>query len=38
MPLALDEAARHGRIRPGDHILMSGFGGGLAWGTAIVKW
>jgi 3-oxoacyl-[acyl-carrier-protein] synthase-3 len=38
MPLVLDEANREGRIRPGDHILMSGFGGGLAWGSCVMKW
>ncbi|HEV3004996.1 MAG TPA: beta-ketoacyl-ACP synthase III [Pirellulales bacterium] len=38
VPLALDEACQQGRIRRGDRILVSGFGAGLAWGTAIVRW
>jgi 3-oxoacyl-[acyl-carrier-protein] synthase III len=38
VPLALDEAFQQGRVRRGDRILMSGFGGGLAWGTAIFRW
>ncbi|HEY5315671.1 MAG TPA: beta-ketoacyl-ACP synthase III [Pirellulales bacterium] len=38
VPLALDEAFEQGRIRSGDHILLSGFGAGLAWGTAILRW
>lgn len=38
MPLALDEAYHQGRIRRGNHVLLSGFGGGLAWGAAVVKW
>ncbi len=38
IPLALDEAFRAGRIRRGDHILFSGFGAGLAWGTVLMKW
>lgn len=38
IPLALDEAFREGRIRHGDHILFSGFGAGLAWGTVLMKW
>jgi 3-oxoacyl-[acyl-carrier-protein] synthase-3 len=38
IPLALDEAHRAGRIRRGDHILFSGFGGGLAWGTVLMRW
>ena len=38
VPLALDEANRQGRIKPGDHIVMVAFGGGLIWGSALVKW
>jgi 3-oxoacyl-[acyl-carrier-protein] synthase-3 len=38
IPLVLDEAYRAGRIRRGDHILISGFGAGLAWGTGVLRW
>lgn len=38
VPLALDEAHQEGRIRRGDRIVLSGFGAGLAWGTALMKW
>ena len=38
MPLALDEACLQGRIHRGDRLLLSGFGGGLSWGTAILRW
>ncbi len=38
IPLALDTAARDGRIRSGDTILMEGFGGGFTWGSALVNW
>jgi len=38
VPLALDEANRQGRIKPGDYVLMVAFGGGLIWGSALVKW
>jgi 3-oxoacyl-[acyl-carrier-protein] synthase-3 len=38
IPLALDEAFQKGRIRPGSHILFSGFGAGLAWGTVLMRW
>ena len=38
IPLALDEANRDGRIKDGDTVLLSGFGAGLTWGTAIVRW
>ena len=38
MPLVLDEAYRAGRISRGDRILLSGFGGGFAWGAAVLQW
>jgi 3-oxoacyl-[acyl-carrier-protein] synthase-3 len=38
IPLALDEAAAEGRVKSGDLIVLSGFGAGLAWGTAVVRW
>jgi 3-oxoacyl-[acyl-carrier-protein] synthase III len=38
IPLAMSEAADDGRIRDGDLILMSGFGAGMAWGSAVVRW
>lgn len=38
IPIALDEALRNGRIKPGDLILMVAFGGGLTWASTIIKW
>lgn len=38
IPLALEEAVHSGRIKQGDHIVMVGFGAGLTWGAAVVKW
>jgi 3-oxoacyl-[acyl-carrier-protein] synthase-3 len=38
VPIALDEANREGRIRPGDLVLLAAFGGGLAWGSALIRW
>lgn len=38
IPLALDEAVRGGKVKPGDIIAASGFGAGLTWGSAIVRW
>ena len=38
VPLALDEANRQGRLKPGDYVVMVAFGGGLIWGAALVKW
>jgi 3-oxoacyl-[acyl-carrier-protein] synthase-3 len=38
IPLALDEAVRAGRVRPGDVILMEAFGAGLTWASAVMRW
>jgi len=38
IPIALTEAIEGGRLHPGDNILMSGFGAGLTWGTALFQW
>jgi 3-oxoacyl-[acyl-carrier-protein] synthase-3 len=35
IPLALDEAWKSGRIGPGSTVVVCGFGGGLAWGSAV---
>jgi 3-oxoacyl-[acyl-carrier-protein] synthase-3 len=35
IPLAMDEAWRAGRIGPGSTVVVCGFGGGLAWGSAV---
>ncbi len=37
VPLALNEAVRDGRIKPGHLILMEAFGGGFTWGSALVR-
>lgn len=37
IPLALDEAVRDGRIRQGDLVLMEALGGGLTWGSALIR-
>ncbi|WP_437649702.1 3-oxoacyl-[acyl-carrier-protein] synthase III C-terminal domain-containing protein [Sorangium sp. So ce362] len=33
----LDEALRDGRILPGHHVLLCALGGGLTWGSAVVR-
>ena len=38
IPLALDEAMAEGRLKPGQLALLSGFGAGLTWGTALIRW
>ena len=35
--LALDENLRNGVIKPGDQVLMMGFGGGLSWGGLLIQ-
>lgn len=38
VPLALVEAQESGRLKPGDKVLMVGFGGGLTWGSSVLIW
>eukprot|EP00775_Hariotina_reticulata_P007776 gene7776-7974_t len=38
IPLALDEAVRSGKVKSGDVLAMAGFGAGLTWAGAIVRW
>jgi 3-oxoacyl-[acyl-carrier-protein] synthase-3 len=38
IPLGLDEARAEGLIKPGSLLVLSGFGAGLAWGTAVFRW
>ncbi|MFM7512767.1 MAG: beta-ketoacyl-ACP synthase III [Cyanobium sp.] len=38
IPLMLDEAVRDGRVQPGHRIASSGFGAGLSWGGALLRW
>ena len=35
--VALDEAKRQGRIKPGHTVLLNSFGGGFSWGAAVIK-
>ncbi|MCL6431759.1 MAG: ketoacyl-ACP synthase III [Anaerolineae bacterium] len=38
IPIALCEAIEEGRLQPGDHVVLVGFGAGLTWGAAVVRW
>ncbi|MCK9460295.1 MAG: ketoacyl-ACP synthase III [Proteobacteria bacterium] len=38
IPIALDEAVRAGRVHPGNTLLMVALGGGISWGSAVVRW
>lgn len=38
IPLALDTAARDGRIKRGDLVLVEAMGGGFTWGASLLRW
>jgi 3-oxoacyl-[acyl-carrier-protein] synthase-3 len=38
VPIALVEAAEQGRIKTGDYVLLTAFGGGLTWASSIIRW
>jgi 3-oxoacyl-[acyl-carrier-protein] synthase-3 len=38
IPLALCEATAAGRLNDGDLVLVAGFGAGMTWGTALLRW
>lgn len=38
IPLALDEAVKSGCIKKGDTFVIVGFGAGLTWASAVIKW
>lgn len=38
LPVTLDAAVRAGKVKPGDLICLATIGGGLTWGTALIRW
>ena len=38
IPTALDEAARDGRIKSGQIVLLDAFGAGLTYGSLLLRW
>jgi 3-oxoacyl-[acyl-carrier-protein] synthase III len=38
IPVALDEIAKSGALKKGDNLVFVGFGGGLTWASALIKW
>ncbi|MCW1840126.1 beta-ketoacyl-ACP synthase III [Prosthecomicrobium hirschii] len=38
IPLALDQAVRDGRLKPGHLVLLEAMGGGFTWGACLVRW
>jgi 3-oxoacyl-[acyl-carrier-protein] synthase-3 len=38
IPLALHDALSTGRVHDGDNLLLTGFGGGMTWASAVLRW
>ncbi len=38
VPILLDEVNKKGMLQEGDKIVLSGFGGGLTWGSTVLEW
>ena len=38
IPLALSQAVKEGKVKEGDVIAVAGFGAGLSWGSAVIRW
>jgi 3-oxoacyl-[acyl-carrier-protein] synthase-3 len=38
IPIALDECVQSGRLKRGDLLVLTGFGSGFTWGSAVIRW
>jgi 3-oxoacyl-[acyl-carrier-protein] synthase-3 len=38
IPIALDEAVKNGRVKTGDIVVMTAFGSGYTWASAVIRW
>jgi len=38
VPMALNEAVKDGRIKPGDLVMLEAMGGGFTWGASLIRW
>lgn len=38
IPILLDELNRENKLKRGDKIILTGFGGGLTWGAVLLEW
>lgn len=38
IPIAMDECARSGRLQRGDLLVLTAFGSGYTWGSAVIRW
>ena len=37
IPIALDESIKNGRIKEGDIVVLTAFGSGYTWGSAVIR-
>jgi 3-oxoacyl-[acyl-carrier-protein] synthase-3 len=38
IPIAIADAADAGRLKPGDMVVLTAFGGGITWGSVVMRW
>jgi 3-oxoacyl-[acyl-carrier-protein] synthase-3 len=38
IPIALDEALAEGRLKRNDILVLTAFGSGFTWGSAVIRW
>ncbi len=38
IPIALDEAVKEGKIKKGDIVVLTAFGSGFTWASAVIRW
>ncbi|MDN3511306.1 MAG: ketoacyl-ACP synthase III [Candidatus Jettenia sp.] len=38
IPIAINEARKEGRLKKGNIVMLVAFGGGLTWGSSIIRW
>ncbi len=38
IPICLNECVESGRVKRGDNVLMTSFGGGFTWGAVVMRW
>lgn len=38
IPIAIDECVQSGRLKTGDLLVLTGFGSGFTWGSAVIRW
>ncbi len=38
LPILLAESSQNGKLKPGDVVMLSAFGGGVTWGAVLLRW